>query len=187
VETVINQDDLLRHITETIGKTKVLKLTDILYNRNFEIKDLIELTFYPEKDIAFRAAWILENLVLIRPQRFMDDIEYLITQFFKVKNKSVLRHYTKIIMHLTGPKMDKMVREKVALLDMEAVVERCFDLIIDPKMPVAVKVFSSQVLFNLRTRFNWIPEILTTQLRLMMNGGKPGIQSKCRNLLSYLE
>jgi len=182
----IDQEELLKHISETIGKTKVLKLTDILYNRMFDIKDVIRLTFYPEKEIAFRAAWLLENLVLTKPLRFIDDLDYLIAQFFKIKNKSCQRHYTKILMHLTGPKMDKAVKAKIEAMNMEPVVERCFDLIINPKSPVAVKVFSCQVLFNLRTRYNWIPEMLTDQIRILMNGGKPAIQSKGRALLSYL-
>jgi len=152
----------------------------------FDIKDVIRLTFYPEKEIAFRAAWLLENLVLTKPLRFIDDLDYLIAQFFKIKNKSCQRHYAKILMHLTGPKMDKAVKAKIEAMNMEPVVERCFDLIINPKSPVAVKVFSCQVLFNLRTRYNWIPEMLTDQIRILMNGGKPAIQSKGRALLSYL-
>jgi hypothetical protein len=183
---IIDQDELLKHISETIGKTKVLKLTDILYNRMFDVKGVIRLTFYPEKEIAFRAAWILENLVLTKPLRFIDDLDYLVAQFFKIKNKSCQRHYAKVLMHLTGPKMDKAVKAKIDSMDMEPVVERCFDLIISPKSPVAVKVFSCQVLFNLRTRYNWISEILIEQIRILMNGGKPAMQSKGRALLSYL-
>lgn len=152
----------------------------------FDVKDVIKLTFYPEKEIAFRAAWILENLVLTKPLRFIDDLDCLVTQFFKIKNKSCQRHYTKILMHLTGPKMDRAVKAKIDAMDMEPVVERCFDLIINPKSPVAVKAFSCQVLFNLRTRYNWIPEILTEQIHILMNGGKPAIQAKGRALLSYL-
>lgn len=183
----IDQDGLLRHISETIGKSKVLKLIDILYNRMFDVKDVIKLTFHPEKEIAFRAAWILENLLLTNPLRFIDDLDHLVAQFLKIKNKSCLRHYTKILMHLTGPKIDKAIKAKMENMDMEPVVERCFDLIIDPKVPVAVKVFACQVLFNLRIRYNWITEILTEQIRILMNGGKPAIQSKGRALLSYLQ
>ena len=152
----------------------------------FDIKDLIRLTFVPEKEIAFRAAWILENLVLSKPHRFIDDLDYLVSQFFRVKNKSCQRHYSKIIMHLTDAGMDKAIKQQLETMDMEPVIERCFDLLINAKTPVAVKVCCSQVLFNLRIRHPWISEVLTDQITIMMNGGKPSIQAKGRKLLSYL-
>lgn len=183
----IDQHELLKQISQTIGKTKVLKLRDILYNQRFDVKGLIVLTFYPEKEIAFRAAWILENLLLTDPLRFINDIDYLVAQFLNIKNKSCLRHYTKIIMHLTDAKADKAIKVKIEAIDMELVAVYCFDLIIDAKIPVAVKVFACQVLFNLRTRYNWITEMLIEQIRILMHGGKPAIQSKGRALLSQLQ
>lgn len=187
VETIKDKDELLWHISETIGKSKVLKLTDILHNRQFDIKDLIELTFIPEKEIAFRAAWILENLVLSDPLRCIDDLEFLIAHFPKVKNKSCQRHYAKIIMHLTEPAMHKRIKQKLNAVDMENTVEHCFDLLIEPRTPVAIKACASEVLFNMRVRYTWIGEVLTEQLKLMMQGGKPSIQAKGRRLLSYLD
>jgi hypothetical protein len=186
VEIIKDKNELLFHISETIGKTKVLKLTDILYNRSFNVRDLIQLTYIHEKEVAFRAAWILENLVLTDPVRFINDLEYLLMQFPKVINKSCQRHYAKIIMTLTGPDMDKQVRKKLENMHMEPVVERCFDLLIDSKTPVGVKVHCSQLLFNMRLRYAWIADVLTDQMKFMMDGGNPAIQAKGRRLLSYL-
>jgi hypothetical protein len=187
VETIKDKDELLWHIAETIGKSKVLKLTDILHNRQFDIKDLIELTFIPEKEIAFRAAWILENLILSKPLKYIDELEYLLSLFPQIKNKSCQRHYAKIIMHLTGPAIDKAVKQKMESLNMEAIVEHSFDLLIEPKTPAAVKACASEILFNLRCRYHWIGEVLSEQLKIMMNGGQPSIQAKGRRLLSYLD
>lgn len=177
----------MHHISKTIGKSKVLKLTDILHNRQFNVRDLIELTFMREREIAFRAAWILENLIAIDPVRFIDDIEYLILLFPIVKNKSCQRHYAKIIMHLTEQGVDKLVKQKLAEIDLEGTVEHCFDLLIEPKTPAAVKAHVSEILFNLRCRYTWIGEVLSEQLKIMMYGGKPSIRSKGRRLLSYLD
>lgn len=186
METIRNEEELLWHISETIGKNKVLKLTDILYNRMFDVKDLIHLTLVPEREIAFRASWILENLILCDPVRFINDLDYVIMQFFRIRNKSCQRHYSKILMHLTGPGVAKKIKHKLSETDMEPVAEHCFDLLIDPKTPVAVKAFCTQILFNLRLRYPWITELLTDQIKMMMNGGKPGLQAKGRKLLSYL-
>jgi len=89
-------------------------------------------------------------------------------------------------MHLTSAKNAKLFNQKLEKTDLSPVVERCFDLIIYPKTPVAVKAFACEVLFNLRVRHTWIKDMLTEQLYIMMQGGKPAIQSKGRRLLSYL-
>ncbi len=96
-------DELLLQIKATLGKSKVTELSNILYTANFSIPDLIKLSFYPQKNIAFRAAWILENLVLKQPMRIIDDLDLLLNSFLTTKNHSCQRHYIKIIMHL----MDK--------------------------------------------------------------------------------
>jgi hypothetical protein len=186
VEIINDKEELLLHISETIGKNKVLKLTDILYNRSFKVKDLIQLTYAPQREIAFRAAWILENLVLGNPAKYINDLEYLFARFPDVKNKSCQRHYAKIIMALTGPGMDKAIRQKIDTLSMEPVVERCFDLLTDRRTPVAVKVHCSQFLFNMRLRYAWITDVLTDQMRILMDLGEPAVKAKGRRLLSYL-
>ena len=187
METIRDERELLWHICETIGKNKVLKLTDILYNRKFDINDLINLTFYPKKEVAFRAAWILENLILAHPIAYINHIEDLFVNFKNIKNKSCLRHYTKILMHLTAPQADKLIKQKLEGIDMEPVIEYCFELIINKNTPVAVRSFASQTLFNLRCKHSWIAEVLTDQIKIMMDGGEPAIQAKGRKLLSYLD
>jgi hypothetical protein len=186
LETIKTREELLQQISATIGKTKVIELSDILYNKRFDIHDLMQLTFYPEKEIAFRAAWILENLVLTDPERFINDLDKLTGLFLKVENKSCQRHYVKILMHLTGPKVKKTIEQKMAGLNMEPIAERCFDLLIDQTTPIAVKAFASQLLFNLKARYPWINDILADQLTMMMPGAKPAIRSTCKRLLDQL-
>ncbi len=185
---ITNKTELLQHISQTIGKTKVLQLTDILYTRKFEVNDLVELTFYPQKEVAFRAAWILENLILTNPRRFVNSLDVVTASVLIIQNKSCLRHYVKVMMHVTGPKADLLIRQKISEIDMEPVTARCFDLIIDPKTPVAITAFAIQVLFHLQKRYSWIAEMLTDQIKIMLkHNSKPAIQSRGRKLLHYLE
>lgn len=60
---IMTQAELIIQLTETFGKTKVNKLKVILDKQQFAVHDLIDLTFYPDKTIAFRAAWLLENMI----------------------------------------------------------------------------------------------------------------------------
>ncbi len=186
MQNIKDQQGLIGLISTAIGKKEAVAISDTLYRQNFDIDELMAVTFHPEKEIAFRAAWIMEILILTDPERYVNNLNKLVEPFLKIENKSCQRHYVKILMHLMEPKAPKVVRQKIGEMDMEPVAERCFDLLIDATTPVAVKAFASQVLFDLRTRYPWINDILPDQLHIMMQGATPGIRSKCRRLLSYL-
>jgi hypothetical protein len=183
---MITQVDLLKQISGTIGKLKVLELTRILKERQFALRDLIDLTFYPDKNIAFRAAWILENVFLQNPALYEPDLEYLVSRIKYVKNDSCKRHYAKIMMHITGKKAPATIQQKLNELDLEPVVEQCFDWMIDPKVLVAVKVFAGEALFNMRHRYPWITEELANQINFLMRNGTAAMQSRGKKLLSQL-
>jgi hypothetical protein len=183
---MITQAELLKQISSTIGKTKVLELTRILKAQQFALRDLIDLTFYPDKNIAFRAAWILENVFLQNPALYEPDLGYLLSRIKEVKYDSCKRHYAKIIMHITGKKSPAIIPQKLQQLDLEPVVEQCFDWMIDPKVLVAVKVFASEALFNMRNRYPWIAEELADQINFLMRNGTAAIQSRGKKLLSQL-
>ncbi len=55
---------------------------------------------------------------------------------------------------------------------------------IDPKVLVAVKVFSSEALFNLRHQYTWINEELADQIRFLMKDGSAAIQTRGKKLLA---
>ena len=167
-------------------KTKVVKLSAIIQKQRFSIKDLIDITFHPDKNIPFRAAWILENLFLEKPESYIEDLEYLISGVKDVDNPSCKRHYAKILMHITAPKAPAIIKQKLAEIDLEPVVEQLFDWLIDPKILIAVKVFAAEALFNMRDRYDWIAEELANQVRFLMRDGTAAIQSRGRKLLARL-
>jgi hypothetical protein len=183
---MISRDELIKQISKTIGKTKVLELSRILKEQAFALRDLIDLAFYPDRDIAFRAAWILENLFLQEPTRYEAGLGYLISRIQDVKHASCQRHYAKIMMHITAKNAPQIIQQKLQQLDLEPVAEQCFDWMIDTKVKIAVKVFASEALFNLRNRYPWIKEELTNQVKFLMRNGSPAIQSRGRKLLALL-
>jgi len=184
---MISRDELIKQISGTIGKTKVLELSRILKEQQFLLRDLVAITFHPDKNIAFRAAWILENLFLTNPIDYESDLQYIISRIKEVKHESCQRHYAKIMMHMTSPKAPAVIKSKLAQTDMEGVIEQCFDWMIDPAVKIAVKVFASEVLFNLRSRYPWIKDELADELPFLMRNGSPGIQSRGKKLLYLLK
>jgi hypothetical protein len=182
----MDQAELIKRITNIIGKPKVLELSKILNEQNFDLRDLIAVTFYHDKDVAFRATWILENVFLQNPETYLPQLEYLLSGIAKVKHPGPQRHYAKIIMHITDDSAPKIIQGKVASIDMEPVVEQLFDWLINPKSKIALKAFASEALFNLRLRYPWVKEELANQLQFLMRDGTAAIQVKGKKLLKDL-
>jgi hypothetical protein len=182
----MTQDELIAQLTATIGKTKVDQLSKILKEQDFALRDLIDLTFHRHKTVAFRASWLLENIFLLNPLSYVNDIDYLLARFPEVNYPSCQRHYAKIITHLTSPQAPQIIQLKLQQFDLEPIIEKCFDWMIDPKVLIAVKAFCSEALFNLRHRYSWIAEELTNQLKFLMKNGSAAIQIRGKKLLSQL-
>jgi hypothetical protein len=179
------QADLIKQISATIGKNKVVKLSRILAEKNTDLTELVNLTFNGDKGVAFRAAWLLENMLLEQPEQFLPSIPYIIKRIQYVSNPSCKRHYAKILMHLTSPKAPAAVRHAMAAINLKKAAEQCFEWLIDPAAMVAVKSFAAEALFNMRLRYPWIADELPAQLEFLMKDGTAGIRSKAKHLLSY--
>ena len=183
---MLTSAELVKEISKSIGKLKVVALGSIIKQQQFYISDLVDITFHSNKKVAFRAAWILENMLLQKPEDYADNIEYIFSQIKNIENPGCKRHYAKIVMHLTSPKAPAIIQHKLASVDPEPIVEKMFDWLIDPKVLIAVKVFTAQSLFNMRHRYPWIADELANQLRFLMLNGTAAIQSRGRKLLEQL-
>jgi hypothetical protein len=182
----MTKDELIEQLTATIGKTKVDKLSKIIKEQAFDLRNLIDLTFHAHKVVAFRAAWLLENALLVNPVQYLPEIDYLLEKFKEVQYPSCQRHYAKILMYITSPKAHPLIRKKIAETDMQPVIEKCFDWMIDPVILIAVKRFSAEALFNLRHRYDWITDELAEQVQYLMRDGTAAIQTYGKKLLGAL-
>jgi len=182
----MDKTELVKQISDNIGKVKVLGLSKILHDGNFSLRDLIAITFHQNKDVAFRATWLLENVFLDNPETYLPELEFLLSGIKKVKHPGPQRHYAKIVMHITELSAPQIIKDKVLQLDLEPVVEQLFEWMIDPKVKIAVKAFAAEALFNIKDRYPWVKEELAQQLQFLMRDGTAAIQSKGKKLLQQL-
>jgi hypothetical protein len=119
----MDKTKLVKQITATIGKVKVLELGKILTEKKFNLRDLVDVTLHPEPDIAFRATWILENVFLQGPEIYLPDLEYLLSKMEVVKAPGSKRHYAKIVMHITDPKAPKIIKGKVQTINLDVLCD----------------------------------------------------------------
>ncbi|MBB5394616.1 hypothetical protein [Mucilaginibacter sp. AK015] len=187
MDAPLTTDKLAHLLMADPAKGFIERLSARLIAEKFDLDKLIDLTFHPNARVAFRAAWLLDATMLASPELYVNSLEYFVKRMSEVSNASCKRHYTRIMMHLTAPGAPEAIRLKLAAIDMESVVEQCFDWMIDPKVKVAVKVFAADTLFNLRHRYDWIKEELANQVQFMLRGGGPAIQVRGKKLLAGLQ
>ena len=183
---MLSPDQFIKQISATIGKSKVLELSKIIKEQNFYLRDIVEITFHPDKNIAFRASWILENVLLDNVEAYIADIKYLAERFVDVNYPSCQRHYGNIIMRLTSSKSSQSIKETVGKIDLDPVIEHLFEWLIDDKVKIAVKSCAAEALFNLRVRYPWIKDELKEQLQYLMRDGTAAIQARGKKLLKQL-
>ncbi|RCH56120.1 hypothetical protein DJ568_05075 [Mucilaginibacter hurinus] len=184
---MLSQQLLAKLISSTIGKAKVLELTSTITEQQFPLCDLIDLTFHPDKKIAFRASWILENVLMQNANAYVTDLPYLLHRFPEVNHASSQRHYANILTRLTSSKGHPDIKAALANINMEPVVEKLFDWMIDPKVLVAVKCSAAEALMHLSQRYDWITEELRNQLEFLMRNGTAALQARGKMILKKIQ
>ena len=114
----MTQTELIKQISTAMGKPRVLRLAKTLSDEQYSLHDLIDVTFCPDKVTAFRAIWILENVLLGNPLKYLADLDYFVSRVKEVKHPGPQRHYAKILMHLSDPGMPPAITVKLLSLDL---------------------------------------------------------------------
>lgn len=176
------QEKLLKEISGTLTKHKVVKLVEIAANSIEYVPELLKLSFYPKPEIAFRASWILENISENEPVQFLRFFEDFMRVYHAQSNQSCRRHFTKILMNkrMAG-ELDKYPDDRV-----EPLVDATFQWLIDPVTPVAVKVNCIDILYRFNKRYDWIGEELKSQIEFLLKNGSAAMQSRGRKVLRKL-
>lgn len=157
---------------------------------NQDIGMLHELCYdQKNRSIAFRAAWILEFVAYVYPERFLAVMEDFLTRLPQQNNPSCQRHFTKILMLLTDPKALPIYQAAFAQANKENIVEVAFEWIIKTDTPVAVKANCMDILYNLYNmcrEYDWIADDLRNQVEFLMRDGSPALQSRGKKMLAKL-
>lgn len=174
--------ECLPYLKNKIGKKTVQHLAQSACDDVDALNDLIDLSFYPDPQIAFRATWILEYAFTFNRDSFVVCLPEFLNAYLKQNNNSCRRQYTKILMGLSE-KGSNYLEE----YDLSELVEVTFEWLIDPETPVAVQVNCLDILFNLSNRYDWIEDELKAQIVFLLKDGTAAMQSRGKNLLKKMK
>ena len=164
----MDKEELIARLDAPMKFQMVANSTAIIESNDLDIDDLLEISFHKKKEIAFRAAWMLEYIMIHRPASFSKYVNKLLALLPEQKNHSAMRHYTKIIALMTDRKADQVYKDLVKDINFEPVIEVLFTWLIDQEMLVATKVHCMQSLANLSTHYDWIREDLQETIDHLM-------------------
>ncbi len=183
----MKREELLAAIKRTLQKTKVNVLTSIAAEENFSIRELIDLTFHKEEQIAFRASWILENIYLKHQEGFIPLSTHFLTVFSTQNNLSCRRHYGKILALMTSKKAPLSIKELIQEYDTEQLVETVFSWLIDEKVPVAIKSHCLNILANLSLKHPWIKDELLQTMDYLIDKESIAFYAKVKQIRKQLK
>jgi len=156
----MNKEELIARLDLPVNFQMVAHLTAILQDNEPEITHLLDASFHPKKEVAFRAAWMLEYQMVHSPEKFSPYAGRVIELLPSQCNASAMRHYSKIVALLTAANAVPAYRKLAREIDFDRVIETFFTWLIDTKIPVATKVHAMQALANLVPRYQWIKDDL---------------------------
>lgn len=153
-------------------------LADLTANMVYEEPELfsllIDVALTGERLFAQRASRVVSICSSRFPELLKPHYSRIIRELKNLKDEGAIRNLLKIIsevpLKLTG-------REKSILVNL------CFDYLVSGKFPVAIRVYSMQILFNLSENIPEIGDELARILEEQLPDETPGYRSRANKIL----
>lgn len=174
-------------LEKPVGKIEVEQFAAKTSAQTFSAKDLIDLSFHPNEQIGFRAAWILERVYSNHQERFLPHATYFLQKLPLQQNLSALRHYVKILAFITNKKTSPEIKVIITDFETDTIVEVVFAWLIDEHIPVAVKSHCLNILANLISKHNWIKEELINTMEFLVDKESIAFFAKVKQIRKQLK
>lgn len=182
---------LLDRLKYTMTKKDVLWIVNEFREQKLDTEELITLSSSSDSALAFHSAWVLENILLSKPEGIDFYLPRLVELLPKITNDSVKRHFTKLISigirRIVLKETTRSCEREFWALDLEPLEELCFKWFVEEDTKPALKVHALVILFLLSTREPWIAEELPGIIENQMQLSSPGFRAKAKQILRLLK
>lgn len=141
-------------------------------------KQLIELVLSNEKTVSGRAAWVVEIIWLKYPEMIRPYIPEMIDFLPQSKFDNQKRHFLKMLATINLTELDE---DRLGIL-----IDRCFTWLEDPVYPIAVKMFSMQIIHNFIKIEPTLASELIAIIENQFDDGSPGFKNRGEKILKEL-
>jgi hypothetical protein len=151
---------------------------------------LFDLCEGPNDRVSFRAAWVLEHILLQNPHLHALCLSRITAMMPAITRSSSRRHFSKLLkVAFNECARKRFPRDGCRLLertDMEPIVECCFEWLMDNGTKPAVKVHCMDILTALSARYGWIADELPHVVEMQLLDASPGLRNKALHVLETL-
>ena len=187
IRIYMDESKILERLRYSLRKNDVLNLMDIFSKNPKGIDILIDLCSNSNNTLGFHAAWVLEHMIIDKPELLKKYFVSIVNKMPETKNPSVQRHFSKIAKcSLESGAVKDFIATKKNSKSIELLIEVCFEWLLNLKTPIAVKAYCMDILVYLAPSNTWIKEELPHVIRLNMIDASPGISAKSKKILAQL-
>jgi hypothetical protein len=156
------------------SKALSLLTASMVYEEPSLFSVFVELSLKDEKHYAERASRVICICSHSFPQLFKPHCSRVIAALKNLRSEGAMRNLLKTLAE---------VPVKLTNKDKSILLNQCFDYLVSNNYPVAVHVFSMQILYNLSSEIPEIGEELCRILEEKMPDATPGYRSRARKII----
>ena len=186
----IDRIQLLDRLRYAMTKKDVQWIAQEFRAQRIDPEELIGLCCSSDSATAFHSAWVLENILLTKPEGIDYYLPKLVELLPQIKNDSVKRHFTKLISigvrRVVLKETTRNSERNFWEMNLEPIEELCFKWFVDEGTKPAVRVHSLVILYLLSMREPWIAEELPAIIENQMEFSSPGFRAKAKQILRLL-
>ena len=159
------------------SKSQMLKIVKWVGDDKKRFAELVKLFLTDEYRVVQRAAWPLSNIVIKHPDFVKPYFAKFIALIPNEKvHPAVVRNILRLLQFVDVP-------EKY----LGKLTNSCFDLLLKSSSPIALKVFSMEVLLNVTKKEPELKRELKIIVEDLMKEGSGGIKARGRKILKALK
>ncbi len=167
--------ELEEFLTDRISKSTVEEACNYVINNRALLGELFHLMTKGPAKIQWRAAWLFETVYMGNPSLINPYLETILNLFPNLPNNGIRRHISKILSLINiSDKVDGIF------------INTCFEWIRDENVPVAVKVYCMDLLFQVVEIYPELRDELKLTLETYLPHNSAGFKSRAKKILAKL-
>ncbi len=151
-------------------------IVNVIRHNPARIDELMDCFFYGGKKISQRAAWSVGQIADTNPKILYPYLEKMIDYLDKSSHDAIIRNTFRVFQKINIP-------EKIE----GRVYEEAFDLLVNPTIPVAIRVFAMSTATNIAMKYPDLKEELIQTIEDLITIGSAGFKSRGKRELLRLK
>lgn len=166
---------LEKEILKEHSKKQTLKIVKYIGNDQERFNELLKLFLEGSNTVTQRASWVVSYCAEQKPQMIRTHLKKIITNLKNPVHAAVKRNTLRLLQHTELPK--SLLGETTNI---------CFNLLSSTNEPVAVKVFSMTILYNITQREPDLQNELKIIIEDQLPFASPAFRSRGNKTLALL-